>query len=61
LISKDAPGQRQLNDVRVQQAIRQSLRDGHGQLLRSAYFEKLRDEAKVHNYLADRILNEGAK
>jgi peptidyl-prolyl cis-trans isomerase SurA len=58
---KDAPGQRTLSDVRTQQLIRQSLRDGHGQLLRSAYLEKLRDEAKVHNYLADRILNEGAK
>lgn len=61
LILKDAPGQRTLSDVRTQQLIRQSLRDGHGQLLRSAYLEKLRDEAKVHNYLADRILNEGAK
>jgi parvulin-like peptidyl-prolyl isomerase len=61
LILKDAPGQRTLNDVNVQQFIRQSLREGHGQLLRNAYIEKLRDEAKVHNYLADRILNEGAK
>jgi peptidyl-prolyl cis-trans isomerase SurA len=61
LISRDAPGQRTLNDVRVQQFIRQSLRDGHGQLLRTAYLEKLRDDAKVHNYLADQILNEGAK
>jgi len=47
--------------VRVQQAIRQSLRDGHAQLLKSAYIEALRDDAKVHNYLADRILKEGAK
>jgi|SRR5580698_555489 peptidyl-prolyl cis-trans isomerase SurA len=61
LISKDAPGQRTLSDANVQQFVRQSLRDGHGQLLRTAYIEKLRDEAKVHNYLADQILNEGAK
>jgi peptidyl-prolyl cis-trans isomerase SurA len=61
LISKEAPGQRTLNNVQVQQAIRQSLRDGHAQLLKSAYFEKLRDDAKVQNYLADRILKEGAK
>jgi peptidyl-prolyl cis-trans isomerase SurA len=61
LISKEAAGQRTLNDVRVQQAIRQSLRDGHGQLLRNAYIEMLRDDAKVHNYLADQILREGAK
>jgi len=61
LISKEAAGQRTLNDVRVQQAIRQSLRDGHAQLLKSAYIEVLRDDAKVHNYLADRIFREGAK
>jgi len=61
LISRDAAGQRTLNDVRVQQYIRQSLRDGHAQLLKSAYFEMLRNNAKVNNYLADRILKEGAK
>ncbi len=60
LISKEAAGQRTLNDVRVQQAIRQSLRDGHAQLLKNAYFEVLRDDAKVHNYLADQILKAGA-
>jgi peptidyl-prolyl cis-trans isomerase SurA len=60
LISKEAAGQRTLNDVRVQQLIRQGLRDGHAQLLKNAYFEMLRDEAKVHNYLADQILKEGA-
>ena len=61
LISKEAPGQRTLNSPQVQQAIRQSLRDGHAQLLKSAYIEKLRDDAKVQNYLADQILREGAK
>jgi peptidyl-prolyl cis-trans isomerase SurA len=61
LISKEAAGQRNLTNVQVQQAIRQSLRDGHGQLLRDAYFEMLRDDAKVHNYLADQILNAGVK
>jgi peptidyl-prolyl cis-trans isomerase SurA len=61
LISKEAAGQRVLNDVNVQQAIRQSLREGHAQLLRTAYIEALRDDAKVHNYLADQILKEGAQ
>jgi peptidyl-prolyl cis-trans isomerase SurA len=61
LISRDAPGQRTLNDVRVQQSIRQSLREGHAQLLKSAYYEVLRDDAKVHNYLAEQILRDGAK
>jgi len=61
LISKEAAGQRPLSNVQVQATIRQSLREGHAQLLRSAYIEKLRDEAKVHNYLADQILNQGSK
>ena len=61
LISKEAAGQRTLTDVRVQAAIRQSLREVHAQLLRTAYQEVLRDDAKVHNYLADQILKEGAK
>lgn len=49
-----------MNDPRVQQLIRQGLREGRAQLLRNAYFEKLHNEAKVHNYLADQILKGGA-
>jgi peptidyl-prolyl cis-trans isomerase SurA len=51
LIAREPAGQRELNDPRVQQTIRQGLRDGHAQLLKNAYFEMLHDEAKVHNYL----------
>jgi peptidyl-prolyl cis-trans isomerase SurA len=61
LISKEAAGQRTLNNVQVQANIRASLRDGDAQLFRTAYIEALRDDAKVHNYLADEILREGAK
>ncbi len=61
LLSKEPAGQRELNDPRVQANIRQSLREGHAQLLRNAYFEMLHDDAKIHNYLADQILKEGAK
>ena len=61
LLSRDAVGQRTLNDARVQAAIRQKLRDGRGQLHRNAYFRMIRAEAKVHNYLADQILRDGAK
>jgi peptidyl-prolyl cis-trans isomerase SurA len=61
LISKDAAGQRELNDPHVQQVIRQGLRENHAQLLRSAYFETLHNDAKVHNYFADQILKQGAK
>jgi peptidyl-prolyl cis-trans isomerase SurA len=61
LIAREPAGQRELNDPSVQQVIRQGLREGKAQMLRSAYFEMLRDEAKVHNYLADQILKEGAQ
>jgi peptidyl-prolyl cis-trans isomerase SurA len=61
LISREPAGQRELNDPRVQQAIHQSLHEGQAQLLKNAYFEMLHDDAKVHNFLADEILKEGAK
>jgi peptidyl-prolyl cis-trans isomerase SurA len=56
LIEREPAGQRELNDPRVQQTIRQGLRETHAQLLRSAYFEMLHNEAKVHNYFAEQIL-----
>jgi peptidyl-prolyl cis-trans isomerase SurA len=61
LIAREPAGQRELNNPSVQQSIRQSLRDSHAQLLKNAYFETLRDESKVRNYFAERILKEGAK
>ena len=61
LIDREPAGQRELNDPRVQQTIRQGLREGHAQLLRNAYMEMLHDEAKVHNYFADQILKQGAQ
>jgi len=56
LISKEAAGQRELQDPRVQQAIREQLRDRKEQLLKAAYYEVIRDEAKVENYFAENIL-----
>jgi len=61
LLSREPAGQRDLNDPRVQQAIRQQLRDGRSQLLKSAYFEMLRDQAKVENFFAEGILKDDAK
>lgn len=61
LIAREPAGQRELNDPRVQQTIRQGLRENHAQLLKNAYFEVLHDEAKVHNYFAEQILKNGAK
>ena len=61
LISKEAAGQRELNDPRVQQVIRQGLRESHAQLLQTAYFEMLHDEAKIRNYFAEQIFKQGAQ
>jgi peptidyl-prolyl cis-trans isomerase SurA len=61
LIAREPAGQRELNDPRVQQVIRQGLREGHTQLLQNAYFEMLRNEAKVHNYFADQILKQSGQ
>ena len=61
LISKEEAGQRELNDPRVQQAIRQQLRDSRAQLLKNAYYEMLRDQATVHNYYAEEIFKNGAQ
>jgi peptidyl-prolyl cis-trans isomerase SurA len=58
LISKEPAGQRDLNDPRVQQAIRQQLRDRREQLLKAAYYETLRDDAKIADYYAEEVLKD---
>jgi peptidyl-prolyl cis-trans isomerase SurA len=57
LVAKEPAGQRELSDPRVQQAIRSQLRDRREQLLKSAYYEVLRDSAKVENYYAKKVLD----
>jgi peptidyl-prolyl cis-trans isomerase SurA len=61
LISREPAGQREINDPSVQQSIRQQLRDSRSQLLKNAYFEVLRDQAKVENYFAEQVLKDAAK
>ena len=56
LIAKEPAGQRELSDPRVQEAIRSQLRDRREQLLKAAYYEVLRDQAKVENYYAEKVL-----
>jgi peptidyl-prolyl cis-trans isomerase SurA len=57
LVSKEPAGQRDLSDPRVQQAIRSQLHDRREQLLKAAYYELLRDSAKVENYYAKKVLD----
>jgi peptidyl-prolyl cis-trans isomerase SurA len=61
LIERQPAGQRDIGDPVVQQQIRQLLHDGRSQLLKGAYFEMLRDQAKVENFFAEQIFTKGAK
>jgi peptidyl-prolyl cis-trans isomerase SurA len=61
LISKEPAGQRQLTEPKVQQAIRDQLRDRKEQLLKTAFLESLHDHATVENYLADQIVKESGQ
>ncbi|HEY3837931.1 MAG TPA: peptidylprolyl isomerase [Bryobacteraceae bacterium] len=55
MISKEPAGQRDLSDPRVSQNIRDRLINRKDQLLKTAYYETARNEAKVVNYLAQSI------
>jgi peptidyl-prolyl cis-trans isomerase SurA len=61
VISKEPAGQRELNDPRVQQSIRETLLNRKDQLLKNAYYEVARDEAKVVNYLARSVVESAGK
>jgi len=52
VIQREPAGQRDLDDPRVQQSIREELRTRKEQLFRGAYMEACRNEAQVVNYLA---------
>ena len=56
LISKEPAGQRELNDPRVQQFIREQLRDSREQLLKAAYYDAVHNEAKIEDYYAEELL-----
>jgi peptidyl-prolyl cis-trans isomerase SurA len=61
MISREPPGQRELGDPRVQQTIRENLLNRKDQLLKSAYYENARNEAKIVNYLAKSISDTSGK
>ncbi len=61
VFSKEPAGQRDLNDPRVQQTIREGLLGRKDQLLRNAYYEVARDEAKIVNYFAMSIVENKGK
>jgi len=61
LLAREPAGQRDLSDPRVQQTIREQLRGRREQLLKAAYYEVVRNEAKVENYYAQQVLKNSGK
>ncbi len=61
LISKEPAGQRDLSDPRVQQSIRETLLSRKDQLLKTAYYETARNEAKIVNNMSKAIFADAAK
>jgi len=61
VISREPAGQREFENPRVQQDIREIIMNRKQQLLRNAYYEVARDEASVTNYLAQAIVQKGQK
>lgn len=56
LITREPAGQRDISDPKVQQTIRETLINRKDQLLKAAYYEMARNEAKVVNYLVNGII-----
>ena len=61
LMTREPAGQRDLTDPKVQQTIRETLINRKDQLLKAAYYEVARNEAKVVNYFAARIVGNKEK
>ncbi len=56
VLAREPAGQRDLNDPEVQQGIRGTLMNRKDQLLKEAYYETARNEAKVVNYYAASVI-----
>jgi peptidyl-prolyl cis-trans isomerase SurA len=55
MIAREPAGQREMNDPRVQQNARDTLRTRKEQLLRTAYVDACRNETRIVNYFAQSI------
>jgi peptidyl-prolyl cis-trans isomerase SurA len=56
VLSKEPAGQRDLGDPRVQQGIREALVTRKDQLAKAAFYETARNDAKVGNYFAQKVM-----
>ncbi len=61
LLEKDAGGQKDLSDPRVQAQVRQVIFNRKDQTLKNAFSEAARNKATVSNFLAERILETAGK
>jgi len=61
VISKEPAGQRDLSDPRVQQSIRSELLNRKDELLKTAYYDMARNEAKVVNNMSKTIFGDTGK
>ena len=61
LITREPAGQRELADPKVQQTIREQLINRKDQLLKAAYYEMARNDAKVVNYYVNGIVGASVK
>lgn len=61
LITREPAGQRDLSDPKVQQTIRETLINRKDQLLKAAYYEMARNEAKVVNYFVNGVIGSREK
>jgi len=58
LIDREAAGRRDFSDPRVQQVLRETLRNRKDQLLKAALIDAARSNARIDNYLARRIVED---
>jgi peptidyl-prolyl cis-trans isomerase SurA len=61
LVTREPAGQRELADPKVQQTIREQLINRKDQLLKAAYYEMARNDAKVVNYYVNGIVGASGK
>lgn len=61
MISKEPAGQRDQSDPRVQQSIREQLLSRKDQLLKTAYYETARNEAKIVNNMSKSVFADAGK
>jgi parvulin-like peptidyl-prolyl isomerase len=57
LIERDAGGQKDLTDPRVQSDVRQVIFNRKDQTLKAAFSETIRNRAEISNFMAQRVLD----